>query len=232
MIAVTPCERRALKKFRGYVKKYAEPLDGSPQAVRIHHCAEKHPTLGEPVKIPESDRHHLFSASLIQAISHTILDLAEEVGEGELIATMQDFSQFTPQKKRYCDLSDKIDRVRVWGDGIPPKGCRHIDFVRTDHPKIIRYWMVLFDSPHCRAVLLCKQINKTEDFADKKFVGFFSFNPYLVQSIRWRFNLLSCGFGKVINHWEKSFPLPGVSARDADSYLKHLPAKGKTKSKK
>ena len=53
-----------------------------------------------------------------------------------------------------------------------------------------------------------RQVNKATKFADKKFVGFYSFNPYLVQSIRWRFNLLSCGLSKVIAHWEKSVSLP------------------------
>jgi hypothetical protein len=80
--------------------------------------------------------------------------------------------------------------------------------------------MVLLDSVPCHAILFCKLVNRTADFADRKFVGFYSFNPYLVQSIRWRFNLLSCGLGKVVNLWEKSFPLPEIKAREIESYLK------------
>ncbi len=224
MIAVTPCERRALKKFRFYIKQYAEPFQGSPLAVRLRHAPKTHKTLlAERVCIPDSDAHHLFQPPLMQAISRSIEDIAAETGEGELIATFQDFDHFEEQKKRYCEISKKVDAVRVWGDGAIPKGCPKIDFVLSSHPKVSRYWMVLFDSPHCRAILLCKQINKATEFQEKKFVGFYSFNPYLVQSIRWRFNLLSCGLCKVVNLWEKSFPLPNLLMRDVDSYLKKFP---------
>ena len=57
-------------------------------------------------------------------------------------------------------------------------------------------------------------------FEEKKFIGFYSFNPYLVQSIRWRFNLLSCGLSRVITHWEKSFPFPDLKMRDLDRLIR------------
>ncbi len=225
MIAVTPCERRALKKFRHYIKEHAKPLKGLPLAVRLCGASkQKKSTLGKEVSIPESDVHHLLSAPLILALSHTIEDIAMETGEGELIASFQHLDNFEIHKKRYCTISKSIDTVRVWGEGEKPKGCKEIDFVSACHPKIARYWMVLFDSPHCRAVLMCKQINRAVQFEDKRFVGFYSFNPYLVQSIRWRFNLLTSGLCKMVNHWEKSFPLPDLNVREVDAFLKKSPA--------
>lgn len=226
MIAVTPCERKALKKFRQYVKKNAQPHDGSPLAVRIRQTGrQRKSTLAEQVSLPESDAHHLFSPSLLMAVSRSIEDMAGDMGEGELIASFQNFAHFAPHKERYCKLSKKLHTVRVWGEGKAPTGCQNIDFLSGCHPKIARYWMVLFASPDCRAVLLCKQVNKTSKLEDKRFVGFYSFNPYLVQSIRWRFNLLSCGLGKVVDLWEKSFPLPDVRMQEVDAYLKKSPRK-------
>lgn len=225
MIAVTPCERRALKKFRHYIKEYSKPIKGSALAVRLsHEHGKKNATLGEQVIVPESDRHHLFSSSLMLAMSHSIEDIAQESGEGELIATFQHMDNFLPEKQRYCAIAKTIDTVRVWGEGEKPKGCSQIDFITACHPKISQYWMVLFESPHCRAILMGKQFNKTTVFSDKQFVGFYSFNPYLVQSIRWRFNLLTSGLCGMVNHWEKSFPLPNLSSREVSAYLKQKPS--------
>ena len=139
---------------------------------------------------------------------------------GELIATFQEFENFLPEKKRYVSLAEDLDAVRVWGHGTVPKNCGKVDFVQTNDERIGRYWLVLFDSPDARAVLLGRQVNKATKFEDKKFVGFYSFNPYLVQSIRWRFNLLSCGLSKVIAHWEKSVSLPDLKMGDLERYLK------------
>jgi hypothetical protein len=83
---------------------------------------------------------------------------------------------------------------------------------------------VLFDSQVSRAVLLCKQVNRATAFEDKKFIGFYSFNPYLVQSIRWRFNLLSSGLSRVISHWERAYPFPDLKMRDLEKYLKRSEA--------
>ena len=154
------------------------------------------------------------------AISHAIEDIASETRQGELIATFQDFDNFLPEKNRYKSLAEDLDAVRVWGFGKVPNKCGKVDFIQTTEDRLRRYWLVLFDSEHTRAVLLCKQVNKASKFADKKFIGFYSFNPYLVQSIRWRFNLLSCGLTKVIAHWEKTFPFPDLKMCDLERYLK------------
>ena len=220
MLAKTKCEQSANKKFRAKLKPYHPQLKSCSKAVCVHHGRTKDKVrLGDLVTIPDSDLHHVMDPETILAISHAIEDIAAEERQGELIATFQDFKNFLPHKTRYMNMAEDLDAVRVWGDGEPPKKCGKVDFVQV-HGQLLRYWLVLFDSPHVRAVLLCKQVNKATELADKKFLGFYSFNPYLVQSIRWRFNLMSCGLDRVIAHWEKSFPFPDLKMRDLDKLIR------------
>ena len=221
MLAKTPCERATTSRFKAKLKPYHHHFEKCSKAVRVHHGRTQDKVrLGEVVKIPDSDLHHVMEPEAILAISHAIEDLAGETRRGELIATFQDFKNFLPEKKRFISLAEDLDAVRVWGSGTVPKNCGKIDFIETDEQRMKRYWLVLFDSPDSRAVLLCKQVNRATDFHDKKFIGFYSFNPYLVQSIRWRFNLLSCGLSRVMSHWEKSFAFPDLKMCDLERYLK------------
>ncbi len=219
MLAKTHCEERTKKRFQKKLKAYLD--SGIPQSVRVTPCRKGgEPKLGDVVSIPDSDLHHVMDSEAMLAISHAIEDVAADLRKGELISTFQDFKNFIPQKARYMGLAEDLDAVRVWGSGDVPKNCGKIDFVIADEERMKRYWLVLFDSDESRAVLLCKQVNRTTKFADKRFVGFYSFNPYLVQSIRWRFNLLSCGLSKVISHWERHYSFPDFKMGDLENYLK------------
>ncbi|MEM1059268.1 MAG: DICT sensory domain-containing protein [Verrucomicrobiota bacterium] len=213
--AVTECEKAAGRKFKKHLKNYQGMCSEHKGAVRVHRQrdAKEDCSLGEAVFVPDSDVHHILDSPVMLAISHAIEDLALEHGGGELISTFQDFKNFAPQKERYLELAEKLDSVRVWGSGEPPEGCRDIDFVYVDDPKVRKYWLVLYDNPECHAMLLCRQVNRALKYENKKFVGFYSFNPYLVQSIRWRFNLLSSGLAKVLTHWEQSFQFPSVTSQ-------------------
>jgi len=221
MLAKTHCEHATTKRFQAKLKPYHHHFDKCDKAVCVHHGRTQGKVrLGDLVTIPNSDLHHVMDSEAMLAISHAIEDIASEVREGELIATFQEFKNFLPHKKRYMNLAEDLDAVRVWGCGPIPKNCGKVDFVQTEEERLRRYWLVLFDSPKARAVLLCKQMNRATQFLDKKFIGFYSFNPYLVQSIRWRFNLTSCGLNRVISHWEKSFPFPDLKMRDLERYIK------------
>jgi hypothetical protein len=175
--------------------------------------------LGEAVFIPEQDLIHVFDNETVLAVSHAIEDLASEIGAGELIATFQSFENFTASRKRYAGLARDLDAVRVWGAGPVPRNCPGVDFIHSENPRLMRYWLVLFEGPSDHAVLVCKQINGATDPDKKKFVGFYSFCPYLVQSIRWRFNLVSSGLSKVVKHFEASFSLPDVKMSDLSPFL-------------
>ena len=221
MLAKTHCEKATTKKFKAKLKPYHHHFNRCSKAIAVHHGRSNDKVrLGDLVTIPDSDLHHVMDSEAMLAISHAIEDIAGEERQGELIATFQDFANFLPYKARYAGLAEDLDAVRVWGFGKPPEKCGKVDFIVADEAKLLRYWLVLFDSEHARAVLLCKQVNKAQKFEDKKFLGFYSFNPYLVQSIRWRFNLLSCGLSKVISHWEKSFPFPDLKMRDLDRMIR------------
>ncbi|HEY0256173.1 MAG TPA: DICT sensory domain-containing protein [Candidatus Methylacidiphilales bacterium] len=221
MLAKTICEKATSKKFQAKLKPYHHHFKKCSKAVRVHNgLADGKVRLGDLVTIPDSDLHHVMDSEAMLAISHAIEDIASEEGTGELISTFQDFENFLPYKARYMGLAEDLDAVRVWGCGKVPQKCGKVDFIQADEAKLLKYWLVLFDSEHARAVLLCKQINRATAFKDKKFIGFYSFNPYLVQSIRWRFNLMSCGLSKVISHWEKSFPFPDFKMRDLDKLIR------------
>jgi DICT domain-containing protein len=220
MLTKTKCEKATTKRFKNKLKPYHHHFERCNKAVCVHHGREDKVRLGDLVTIPDSDLHHVMDSEAMLAISHAIEDIAGEVRRGELIATFQDFANFLPHKKRYMSLAEDLDAVRVWGCGEIPKNAGKIDFVQAEEERIRRYWLVLFDSEESRAVLLCKQVNRAAKFEDKKFIGFYSFNPYLVQSIRWRFNLLSSGLSRVISHWEKSYPFPDLKMRDLERYIK------------
>jgi len=221
MLAKTHCEKATTKKFRAKLKPYHHHFKKCSKAIAVYNGRTQDKVrLGDLVTIPDSDLHHVMDSAAMLAISYAIEDIAAEAGTGELIATFQDFKNFLPHKARYMGLAEDLDAVRVWGCGKPPQKCGKVDFIQADEAKLLKYWLVLFDSDHTRAVLLCKQVNKAEKFEDKKFLGFYSFNPYLVQSIRWRFNLLSCGLSKVISHWERSFPFPDLKMRDLDRLIR------------
>jgi hypothetical protein len=221
MLAKTNCEKATTKKFRAKLKPYHHHFKKCSKAVAVHHGRTQDKVrLGDLVTIPDSDLHHVMDSEAMLAISHAIEDIAAEEGQGELISTFQDFENFKQYKSRYMRLAEELDTVRVWGCGKVPQKCGKVDFIQADEAKLLKYWLVLFDSEHARAVLLCKQVNKAEKFEDKKFIGFYSFNPYLVQSIRWRFNLMSCGLSRVISHWEKSFPFPDFKMRDLDRLIR------------
>jgi hypothetical protein len=220
MLCVTNCEKATAKKFQRKLKPHLAALKSQKCACSVHQCRETgHTTLGDRVSLPESDVTHVFDREMILALSHAIEDLAAEAKEGELIATFQNFEQFGEHKARYCRMAKDLDAVRVWGAGEPPSGCAKIDFVVAHNPQVLRYWLVIFDSPNSRAVLLGKQIKQRGNAAGSgKFVGFYSFNPFLVQSIRRRFNLLSCGLNKIVQLWEKSCPLPDLKPGDITGF--------------
>jgi hypothetical protein len=218
MFAQTASEKKIAQRFRAGLRRHLSTCGPQNKAVRAEPAPEKGKlTLGQLVSIPERDIIHVFASDAMLAISHAIEDLAGEVRSGELISTFQYFKNFAPQKKRYVALARDLDAVRVWGAGEPPKGCPGVDFIVAEDPKIIKYWVVLFDAPQSHAVLVCKQVNRTTEYAKKKFVGFYSFNPYLVQSIRWRFNMLSSGLSKIATHFDKSMAFPDFKMRDLDA---------------
>jgi hypothetical protein len=222
MIVETRDEVQTAKKFNRLVKRYAAEFNAKSSPVMPVGNNGKSVKLGDLVSIPQSDLTHVFNNDAMLAISHAIEDLAGEVREGELVSTFQKLENFLPQKKRYNGLAEDLDAVRVWGHGIPPKGCRKIDFVPIFRPELEKYWLVLFSSEKTSAVLVCRQVNQASDFSKKLFAGFYSFNPFLVQSIRRQFNLMSCGLDGVMRELEKELKIPTLSLKELSRYFENM----------
>ncbi|NBR46687.1 MAG: hypothetical protein EBT68_06205 [Verrucomicrobia bacterium] len=211
MICRTPGEKRSEKLFRSRLRPYLKikktrTVPASPKA-----RAENH---SEIAVLPVADVTHLFNHDAMLAASHAIEDLAHDTGCGELIATFQRIENFTPQRDRYLQIAGEIDAVRVWAEGEPPGRTPAIDFIPIFHPLLTRYWVVLFESAEVHAVLFCKQANESPHFSRKIFSGFYSFNPFLVRSIRRRFSLLAAGVDGVVAHFERNFG-PWMPDQDA-----------------
>ncbi|MEM6821940.1 MAG: DICT sensory domain-containing protein [Verrucomicrobiota bacterium] len=220
MIIDTREERQTHKRFTKSLKPYL--ADGN---VAIHgydpnqEGLKKIVKLGERAGVPEVEITHIFNNQAMLAISHAIEDIASEVRNGELISTFQRFDNFKPQKKRYLGLAEDLDAVRVWGEGDPPKRCPKIDFVPVFRNELKRYWVVIFTSPETNAALICRQINRSSKFDKKVFAGFYTFNPFLVESMRRQFNLMSVGLDRVINQWEKEVQIPSISFSEIKNYF-------------
>jgi DICT domain-containing protein len=162
----------------------------------------------QPQAMPATERIYLYDSATMLALSHVIEDLAAETGSGHLVSTFQLFSNFEPQRPRYTVLGQRLQSVRVWGRGKPPKAIEGVDFVPIEPETLMQYWVVLFESEHIHALLLCRQKNSTGEFPKKKFIGYYTFNRFLVESVRRHLNLLTSGLPGLMQKWEALIDLP------------------------
>jgi hypothetical protein len=116
-------------------------------------------------------------------------------------------------------MAKHLDAIRIWGEGIPPSNCPGIDFVPVFHPEVLRYWVVLFSSHSMNAILVGKQLNKTDDISKKIFVGFYSLNPFVVDSLRRSFALLGSGLGGALQMWESKCKFPKITTKELRKIL-------------
>jgi hypothetical protein len=225
MILQTSSETKTQKCFQKVLKPYLHEYQAKVCALEPHKANQrKMVRLGERVEVPISDITHLYNNQAMLAVSHAIEDMASEVREGELISTFQNFENFKYQKKRYVGLSKDLDAVRVWGEGTPPKRCPRIDFVPVFHDELKKYWVVVFSSPSQHAALVCRQVNKSDVFDKKIFAGFYTFNPFVVESVRRQFNLVSVGLDVLVKEFESQFKIPSLSLRELQNYFEEAPA--------
>lgn len=221
MIAVTKCEKETSKRFHKALKKYLHPKKSTARSIKIRSKGKKvrKMTLAEAVMIPEADLHHVLDADTVLAVTNAIIDLASETRSGDLIVSFPDFEDFADYREILESTAKDLDSVRIWSVGNPPKNRKNIDFIPIQNRKLQRYFLVLFQSEKGRAMLLCQQLNPEASPEARRFVGFYSFNPYLVESIRWRFNLVTCGLNRLMSKWEDAFPLPDLRLKAIDQLL-------------
>jgi hypothetical protein len=214
VFAETPCERRAIELFREHYEAAHRVPGQSLYAIPVIEKRDGTYTIKKTSIIPQHDRCYIFDLFTLKLLSRAILDLAKKINEGQIIGVWQDFQYYKEEDASFKALSKSFDSIRVWGEGSPPRRRRKTDFCTTQDPRILRYWITLFRSGSCRAALIARQINKTQNSDKKRFIGFYTFNPYMVKWIRWRFNLCCCGIGKLFNEWEKELHLPRIKSSE------------------
>ncbi len=222
VFAETPCERRAIELFREHYEAARQNPALTPFAIPVIEKRDGTHTLGKNSINPRRDRCYIFDLATLKFLSRAILDLAKKINEGQIIGVWQDFQYYKEEDASFKALSKTFDSIRVWGEGFAPKQRRKkTDFCITQDPRILRYWITLFRSGNCRAALIARQINKTRNPEKKRFVGFYTFNPYMVKWIRWRFNLCCCGISKLFDEWEKELHLPKIKSSELAQFNPH-----------
>ncbi|VVM04396.1 hypothetical protein MAMT_00059 [Methylacidimicrobium tartarophylax] len=196
-------------------------------AVRLREAGKGQLVPHSLVEAPNEDQLHVFGGNQVRAMGHAVEELALHSEGGELIVLFPDLDAFSPLRERYAQLAKKPCRVRVWAPGTPPKRCSKIDFVVSVHPRLAKYRLYLFSGVGRSALVCCKQLGRAKGNGEReplacqeRYVGFCSFDPYVVESVRWRFNLLSCGLEKLVRHWEGFFPLPTPPLRAINDFVK------------
>ena len=138
---------------------------------------------GAPSELGENT-FYLFDADATAAMCHAIEDLALEEADGHFTASFQDFKFFETHRERYCHLAITIDRVEVFAAGKTPRPCHRIKYLKTAKGAGQDFRIALFEGRRHQALFVGRQTNKATAFEEKKFLGFYTFNPGLIARIR------------------------------------------------
>ena len=129
------------------------------------------------------NQFYRFNAEAVLSASHALEELALEEATGTLLATMPDFKMFEPHRERYWQLAATLEEVRVVAHGKKPRPHGHLRFIATSNRTLAPFWTVLYDGRHCHALLLCRETGGAKTFEAKKFDGFYTFNPAVIESV-------------------------------------------------
>lgn len=132
----------------------------------------------------EENTFYLFDADAALAFSHTVEDFALDDANGCLLATMQNAAQFGPHRERYRQLATTLKKVELIACGKLPRCNAHLKFKSDTAASIKSFWMVLYEGRKCQAMFLGEQVNDVESFDEKKFTGFYTFNPRIISQAR------------------------------------------------
>jgi len=240
----SPAEKKTAAAF---LKKLATRLKSPAIEARVsvslgEPTKAKRPS-GTPAPVPKHDDVHLFDEGTVGILGGLIEEMALGAKGGSWTATIGAFSGFDSLRPRYAALGKALDSVRVWGSGPAPKQVPGVDLLAIDSPILAHYRLVLFEGPKESAVLLVKEIPAAKGSAGRRYVGFYSFCPFLLRSVQQRLHLVGCGLHCMLKEWEKAFNLPKIAAGDlaslesacsgapAKAPAKKAAAKAKTKAK-
>ena len=156
---------------------------------------------------------YLFDAEAILAGSHAIEELALEAANGFLLATMQEFKNFEPHRERYWQLAATLEEARVIGKGKRPARHGHLKFIAINHKTLESFWTVLYQGHHCQAMLMCRQANGATVFEQKRFDGFYTFNPDLIHRVRRDIEEILSGRASQMREFERLLAIDRAAKR-------------------
>lgn len=128
----------------------------------------------------DENTFYLFHPEGLQAVTHAIEDIALEEGRGKLMAAVQDYKQFEPQRERYWQLAATLDDVQIIATGKSPRKNGRLKYCNDSKSLFKKFWIVIYEGLHCRTMFLAEQSNKATHFEEKKFIGFYTFNSKLI----------------------------------------------------
>jgi len=125
-----------------------------------------------------------FDADSLVAIWHAVEDLALEEADGSLIAVVQEFPWLELQRERYEQLALTLDDVEVIGTGAIPKRMPRLKFTADKKGALKKHRSILYKGPRIQVAFVAEQANDAKDFEARRFVGFYTFEPRLVDRLR------------------------------------------------
>jgi hypothetical protein len=146
---------------------------------------------------------YLFDGEAMRAITHAVEDLALEEANGRLMAAFQDFSQFEPHRERYGQLAATIDQVEVIAASTVPRRVRRVAFTTDRRGACRPFWFVLYEGRRAHVLLIGRQMNSAREFEEKQFLGFYTFDPRVLQRVRRDVEDLRAGRGSTMREFAR-----------------------------
>lgn len=124
-----------------------------------------------------------FDADSLVALWHALEDIALEEASGSLTAAVQEFPWLESQRERYEQLALTLDEVEVIGAGALPRRIPRLKFSADKKGALKRYRSLLYKGPQVQAAFVAEQSNDAKDFEARRFIGFYTFEPRLVERL-------------------------------------------------
>lgn len=136
-----------------------------------------------PLEEIEENTFYLFDSDALLALSQTIEDLALEEAGGSLLAAIQEGGIYEQHRDRYWQLAATLEEVQLISSGKLAR-IGSLKFCHDAKGLLEKFWMLLYEGRRFRALLLCQQVNDAQKFDEKKFIGFYTFNPRIISQAR------------------------------------------------
>ncbi|MCF7669211.1 MAG: hypothetical protein K9N48_05495 [Verrucomicrobia bacterium] len=152
------------------------------------------------------------------AMSHVIEDISLDTAKGSLTVIFQDFDNFIPHREEYWQLAETLDEVRVLGGGRKPRKPDKVRFIKISDTSLIQFWIVLFHTEGNGVLLMSKQNNNACDPENKRFCGFYSFNPSIISRAKQELDDILDGRAERLNEYYRLKALHKAGRRLSDKF--------------